>query len=85
VAGLRAAQWTAPTPCTELDVRDVVNHLVSENLLFGRHPAAGRGYEPGEGWPAGFRRTQRPLPGSARQSPSASTTWPRRMTNRGQP
>lgn len=34
VAGIRAAQWSAPTPCTELDVRAVLNHLVSGNLLF---------------------------------------------------
>jgi hypothetical protein len=34
VAGIRAGQWAAPTPCTELDVRGVLNHLVSGNLLF---------------------------------------------------
>jgi uncharacterized protein (TIGR03086 family) len=34
VAGIRADQWPAPTPCTELDVRAVLNHLVSGNLLF---------------------------------------------------
>jgi uncharacterized protein (TIGR03086 family) len=34
VAGIRAEQWQAPTPCTELDVRGVLNHLVSGNLLF---------------------------------------------------
>ena len=34
VAGIRPGQWPAPTPCTELDVRDVVNHLVSGNRLF---------------------------------------------------
>jgi len=34
VAGIRADQWTAPTPCTELDVRGVLNHLVRGNLLF---------------------------------------------------
>jgi uncharacterized protein (TIGR03086 family) len=27
-------QWTAPTPCTEWSVRDVVNHLVGMNLVF---------------------------------------------------
>jgi len=26
------SQWTAPTPCTEWTVRDVVNHLTSEHL-----------------------------------------------------
>ena len=34
VAGIRADQWPGPTPCTELDVRTVLNHLVSGNLLF---------------------------------------------------
>ena len=27
-------QWTAPTPCTEWTVRDVVSHLVGMNLVF---------------------------------------------------
>jgi uncharacterized protein (TIGR03086 family) len=34
VAGIQPGQWPAPTPCTELDVRGVLNHLVSGNLLF---------------------------------------------------
>ena len=34
VAGIRADQWTAATPCTELDTRGVLNHLVRGNLLF---------------------------------------------------
>jgi uncharacterized protein (TIGR03086 family) len=34
VAAIQPAQWDAPTPCTELNVRQVVNHLVSGNLLF---------------------------------------------------
>lgn len=34
VAGIAPGQWSAPTPCTELDVRAVVNHLVTGNLLF---------------------------------------------------
>src|SRR5579859_2235356 len=34
VAGIRADQWPAPTPCTGLDVRTLLNHLVTGNLLF---------------------------------------------------
>lgn len=34
VAGIQADQWAAPTPCTELDARGVLNHLVRGNLLF---------------------------------------------------
>jgi uncharacterized protein (TIGR03086 family) len=34
VAGIADDQWDAPTPCTELDVRGVLNHLVRGNLLF---------------------------------------------------
>jgi uncharacterized protein (TIGR03086 family) len=45
VAGIGPGQWTAPTPCTELDVRAVLNHLVRGNLLF---VAIVRG----EQWPA---------------------------------
>ena len=32
VAGVRPDQWTGPTPCTEWNVRQLVNHIVSENL-----------------------------------------------------
>ncbi len=34
VAAIQPGQWNSPTPCTELDVRQVANHLVSGNLLF---------------------------------------------------
>jgi uncharacterized protein (TIGR03086 family) len=34
VAGIGHNQWASPTPCTGLDVRALVNHLVSGNLLF---------------------------------------------------
>lgn len=30
LAGVRDDQWTAPTPCTEWDVRMLVNHVTSE-------------------------------------------------------
>src|SRR6266508_2731945 len=32
VQAIRDDQWNHPTPCTEWDVRVLVNHLVSENL-----------------------------------------------------
>jgi uncharacterized protein (TIGR03086 family) len=35
VAGVRDDQWTAPTPCTEWDVRDLVGHVVAGNLWVG--------------------------------------------------
>ena len=34
IAGIRDEQWTAPTPCTGVDVRALVNHLVAGNLHF---------------------------------------------------
>jgi uncharacterized protein (TIGR03086 family) len=34
IANIRSDQWTLPTPCTEWNVRDVVNHLVIGNLSF---------------------------------------------------
>jgi uncharacterized protein (TIGR03086 family) len=32
VHAVRGDQWSAPTPCTDWSVRDLVNHLVSEQL-----------------------------------------------------
>jgi uncharacterized protein (TIGR03086 family) len=34
IAEIRPEQWKAPTPCTEWNVRDVVNHLVGMDLVF---------------------------------------------------
>jgi uncharacterized protein (TIGR03086 family) len=34
IDGIAADQWTSPTPCTEWNVRDLVNHLVGMNLVF---------------------------------------------------
>jgi len=34
IAKVRPEQWTAPTPCTEWNVREVVNHLVGLDLVF---------------------------------------------------
>ena len=41
--GVRPDQWSAPTPCTEWDVRALLNHVVTGNLLF---TANIRGEEP---------------------------------------
>jgi uncharacterized protein (TIGR03086 family) len=32
VAGVRDNQWEAPTPCTDWNVRELVNHVVGEDL-----------------------------------------------------
>jgi hypothetical protein len=48
----------------------------------GTVPSAA-GFRPAR--PARSRRTHWPWPGCAVQVPPASTTWPRRTTNRGQP
>ncbi|MFJ1805676.1 MULTISPECIES: TIGR03086 family metal-binding protein [unclassified Streptomyces] len=34
IAEVRPEQWKAPTPCTEWNVREVVNHLVGMDLVF---------------------------------------------------
>ena len=34
IGEVRPEQWKAPTPCTEWNVRDVVNHLVGMDLVF---------------------------------------------------
>lgn len=47
VAGIKDDQWTAPTPCTELDVRGVLNHLIRGNLLFAAIIAEEPRPEPG--------------------------------------
>ncbi len=41
VAGIEAGQWSAPTPCSEWDVRGLVNHVVTGNL-WAKELAAGR-------------------------------------------
>jgi uncharacterized protein (TIGR03086 family) len=61
VAGVRADQWAAPTPCTELDARGVLNHLVRGHVLFvaiirdGPRPAPGTDHL-GSDPPAAFRQ-----------------------------
>lgn len=34
IAEIRPEHWEAPTPCTEWNVRDLVNHLVGMDLVF---------------------------------------------------
>jgi uncharacterized protein (TIGR03086 family) len=34
IAEIRPGQWKGPTPCTEWNVREVVNHLVGMDLVF---------------------------------------------------
>jgi uncharacterized protein (TIGR03086 family) len=34
IAGIRPGQWSAPTPCTDWTVRQLVNHLVGMNWVF---------------------------------------------------
>ena len=34
IAGVEPEQWSAPTPCSEWDVRRLVEHLVGMNLVF---------------------------------------------------
>jgi uncharacterized protein (TIGR03086 family) len=34
ISNIRADQWSAPTPCTDWTVRQVVNHLIGMNRVF---------------------------------------------------
>jgi Mycothiol maleylpyruvate isomerase N-terminal domain len=40
VAGIAPGQWGAPTPCTGLDVRTLVNHPVAGDLIFAARVTA---------------------------------------------
>jgi uncharacterized protein (TIGR03083 family) len=88
VGGIQPSQWTLPTPCTELDVREVLNHLVSGNLLFAAivrgEPLPDRDADQlGGDPPAAFQRAAKelrrrsPLPGCCRRpTPPRSGTRP---------
>ena len=43
VVAVQADQWEAPTPCTEWNVRDLIDHVIRGNLMFA---GALRGDEP---------------------------------------
>ena len=67
---IAAGQWTAPTPCTEWSVRDVVDHLVGMNLvfvaLFEESPMPERGADRLGADPAGaYRRSAAALQAAA--------------------
>src|SRR6266545_920027 len=76
-------QWSAPTPCTEWTVRDVVHHLVGMNLVFvallEERPMPDRGADHVGTDPAGaYRRSAAALqvaaarPGVLQRRPSPS-------------
>jgi hypothetical protein len=44
IGNIRADQWSAPTPCPDWTVRQVVNHLIGMNRVFA---ALGRSVNPG--------------------------------------
>jgi uncharacterized protein (TIGR03086 family) len=60
IAEIRPEQWRAPTPCTEWNVRDVVNHMVGMDLVFAAliegGPMPERGADRLGDDPAGARR-----------------------------
>jgi uncharacterized protein (TIGR03086 family) len=67
---IAADQWTAPTPCSEWSVRDVVDHLVGMNLvlvaMFEDGPMPARGADRLGADPAGaYRRSAAALQAAA--------------------
>jgi uncharacterized protein (TIGR03086 family) len=80
VAGVRADQWTATTPCAGWDVRTLVNHLVGGLRIYAAeltHTDAGRAHE--DDWlgsePVGaYRDAARDVLAAWRSSGVMSTT-----------
>jgi uncharacterized protein (TIGR03086 family) len=70
IGRIPADQWTAPTPCTEWSVRDVIGHLVGTNLvitaMFEEGPMPERGPDRlGIDPAAAFRRSAAALEAAA--------------------
>ena len=42
ISNIRAGQWSAPTPCTDWTVRQLVNHLIGMNRVFAALLAPGQ-------------------------------------------
>lgn len=66
IAKIRPEQWSAPTPCTDWDVRRVVDHLVGMNRVFaamlaGDTPPQRRDAAPSEAPEQDFRESARDL------------------------
>ena len=81
IGNIRAEQWSAPTPCTDWTVRQMVNHLIGMNrvfaaLLAGQPPPARPSADHAEDDPAGaYRDSAAALPRSAGpESSNAPTT-----------
>lgn len=51
VAGVRDEQWSDPTPCSEWNIRDLLDHLVGGNVSFARR-VRGDASSPEEARPA---------------------------------
>ena len=87
ISNIRADQWSAPTPCTDWTVRQVVNHLIGMNRVFAAL-LAGQPPPPGRRGPC-RRRPSRRLPrlrgraaGRARRARSPRTHLPRDARDR---
>lgn len=66
VARISESQWSAPTPCTDWDVRRLVDHIVGMNLVFSAmltdHPLPERGSDTlGEDPPRSYRTSSNAL------------------------
>lgn len=73
IAKVRPTQAHLPTPCTDWDVDQLINHVVAEVTRFAESTATGhRGDVPGADWSGEFRRAAAALL-AAWRSPGALT------------